>query len=148
MTEYTITIPDWLPTSDNIARGNHWSKVAKAKRSMAQIIGVYANKQGIPKATTKRIVEIILIIGIHKKGRKPDATNFYKLTLDSLVSCKLLVDDNSTWMEHKATRIEQGEHDETLIKLTDVQQFPTMWAEGVSQDLRVKPRAKRKRSDA
>lgn len=116
---HTITIPNWLPTSDN-ELGGHWAKARDKKIVDAQMINAYALKYGIPKATGKRIVRIVLVIGKHKRGRLPDPTNFYKSTCDALKACGMLIDDNSTWMEHLPTEVIRGEHTETIIHLHDV----------------------------
>ena len=138
--KYTITIPNWLPTSDNKLNG-HWAKVKRHKLADMQMIWAYANKCGVPKAEVKRILRIVLVIGKHKKGRLPDPQNFYKSVCDSLVKSGMLIDDNTTWMEHMPTEILRSNETATIIHLHDV--LPTAYADGAVMD-RYTAKSKRK----
>lgn len=112
-----IDIPNWIPTSVNKLMSNHWASANRLKRADAQMVGIYASKQGIPKATGKRSVQTILT---YHKGRACDPDNTQKSLHDALVKCGLLVDDSHVWLETKPVQILRGKARHTSIILEDI----------------------------
>lgn len=106
---YVIAIENWRPTPLNKLMG-HWSKGHKLKKADRQIIAHYC--RNIPKATGKRAVDIHVILG--KGKRKTDPDSLHKSTLDALVHCGMLVNDNDTYVE--LGRVTQGKVADTPMK--------------------------------
>lgn len=112
-----INIPHWIPTSVNKLMSNHWASANRIKKADAQMIAVYAHKQGIPRAEGKRSVQTILT---YHRGRACDPDNIQKSLNDALVKCGLLVDDSHIWLETKPVIIKRGKAKHTTIILEDI----------------------------
>jgi Holliday junction resolvase RusA-like endonuclease len=120
MSVYTIVIPGWHPYRLNQTEGRHWSVKARLKRADREMIGMYARLGvGVPQATGKR--RIGLTVTLAPKQRSPDPDAFWKGLLDSLVACRLLVDDNPKWVEILPVRYERGSAMATTIAIEDVE---------------------------
>lgn len=144
MTTQILHIPNWWPTRLNTLLSSHWRKSSRMKNSDMQMIAVYAHKNGITKAAGKRLVEIIITVDKSRRGKAPDADAFYKSTWDALVTARLLIDDNNTYLDHKPTIVQRGEGNSTTIKLTDIATLTPGNARGSVYVQRVKPIAKKK----
>lgn len=106
MTEYTIIIPHWHPTPLNKLIHKHWGRTMRLKHADAQMIGTYAHIVNIPKATGKRSVRLIIILGKGQRACDPDA--YYKSPLDALVKLGYLIDDNRQNLELLPTAFQRG----------------------------------------
>lgn len=117
MTEYTIHIPNWRPNSKNQLKG-HWGNRQRRKQADMQMIGTYAVKCSVPRATQKRHVTLEIIKG--GSGRLPDADNFWESTLDALKRLGYIVDDSEEWCDWDKPKIYRGKETMTVITLRDI----------------------------
>ena len=60
MTTWTLRLPGFHPTLLNTVRSRHWSAEHRAKKKDAQVYGTLALVQGIPRATGRRRVHILV----------------------------------------------------------------------------------------
>ena len=116
MTSHTINIPNWHPTRLNTLMENRWS-ASRKKKADAQMMAVYAYNAKIPKATGKRIVEILITL---TRGRSPDPDAFHKTVLDGLTSTGYLKDDSEKWAHCPPAKFMRGKQKATQIVLTDI----------------------------
>lgn len=112
---YTIEIDNWKPASLNRAR-NPWV-MHRAKREAATMIGTYAYKAGVPKATGKRFLTLEII---QHKGRGLDPDNLCKVTFDALKNTGYIKDDSQKWLEYSPPKITRGKQTKTIITLRDI----------------------------
>lgn len=118
MTAYSVTIPNWHPTTLNALLGKHWGKRGKMKRGDFDIIHYYF--LNCPRATQKR--RITLKIGLGKKQRGGDPDAYFKSLNDGLVKDGLLKNDSKEWVELAPVeyyRTKDGKP-ETIIILEDI----------------------------
>ena len=115
---WTITIPDFIPARVNDLYSGHWTKRRALKKNDAEIIGGYALKAGVPKATGKRRVSLTITLTPKMRGHDPDA--FFKSVLDSLVHCCVLAEDNSRACELGPVTFERGKRKQTVITVEDI----------------------------
>lgn len=122
MSQYVLTIPHWMPTSDNKLNGTNRFLAAKLKRDDATIVWGYMMEDRIPTALGKRKVEVLLMC--KPRGRKPDPTNCAKSLLDAMVKCRLLIDDSQDWCEYITPKVERGTEQVwgTRITITDIEE--------------------------
>lgn len=92
--QHTLTIEGWTPPTINQFFGKHWRIRHKLSRQCKDMIAVHAMQQSIPKASGRRAV-LLQVWGWGHGGRLPDRDAFDKLTLDALVACGMLTDDNA-----------------------------------------------------
>ncbi len=112
---HEIYIPDWHPKRLNELMGAFWATAGKMKKADAAMIAHYSRK--LPKATGKRRVE--LIIEMAPRQRCADVDAHWKSTLDSLVQCGMLKDDNTKWCEISPVQFIRGKTKSTRIRLYD-----------------------------
>lgn len=100
---------------------NHWVAYRLKKRDR-EIIWKCCLEQNIPAAKGKRGVEMLVVLK-PKRGRKPDADNLLKTTLDALVACRMLKDDSEKWCDWTKPLIETGTNRGwgTTIILVDIE---------------------------
>jgi hypothetical protein len=115
---HKLKIDGWRPTSANCWQGCHWSKKHRYKKADREIIAAYALAAGIPRAAGRRKVD--LLITLAPRERSPDPDNLWKSTLDGLVGCGLLINDNPQWLELGSVRFRRGAQRRTEIILRDV----------------------------
>ncbi len=113
---HTLTMDDWLPTTDNQSR-MHWARSHKAKQGDAATVMWEAMVQRIPKAVCRRKVDIHFTC--LRKGRPPDPTNMLKSLLDALKLAGLLIDDSWKWCESRVVGMDRSDTRKTVIVLTD-----------------------------
>ncbi len=115
---HEIIVENWHPTRLNqLLNCYHWSQSNKMKKADAAMISAYSRH--IPKAEKKRRVELILTMA--PKQRCADVDAFWKSTLDALVKCRLLIDDNHKWCEIAPVVFERGKAKRTVIKLYEAE---------------------------
>jgi Holliday junction resolvase RusA-like endonuclease len=112
---YTLTIPDWIPSSVNRLMSRVSARI-RGKQEDRLIVFAAASHTDIPTAIVKRRVSVHMIA----PGRLPDPDNVLKSLLDSLVAARLLVDDNALWMELGQVKVERGPKRQTVITLEDL----------------------------
>jgi hypothetical protein len=117
---FVLTIPDWIPPLLNKSRGRHWSVEAKLKKCTAELLSALAYVQGVPKATSKRRVSIL--VEMSGRGRTPDKDCWDKILLDSLVTAGLLTGDGAAGLDGRMeVDIVRGKVKATTITLEDVE---------------------------
>lgn len=104
--KHVLTIPQWLPTSDNKLITAHWATANRLKKADASMIWLHMREERIPTALKKRRVEVLIMC--KPTGRMPDPTNYAKSLLDALVKCRLIIDDSQRWCEYVTPKIERG----------------------------------------
>ena len=115
---HKITIHNWRPAAINTLMRSHWSTPGKLKKADANMIAAYAMIDSIPKATGKRRVSLEITLTGRQRQVDPDA--YQKSTLDGLVKCGMLLDDNAASVEWGCVwYIRIGEAGTTII-LTDM----------------------------
>jgi Holliday junction resolvase RusA-like endonuclease len=111
---WEAVLNDFRFASDNLrARGVRvWAAAKKRDREVIRELLVGR----IPPATGRRKVMLV----VTKKSRRgvTDPSNLLKSTLDSLVSCGLLVDDSQQWLEGVTVRIEVCREQERPVQST------------------------------
>lgn len=111
-----MRIGGWHPAKLNDLLHCHWSKKHRLKKADRDIVAYYAG--WIPKATGKRRVTLMIILGPRQRGADPDA--YQKSLADALVCCQLLRDDSREWIEWAPIVYERGPERATVITLTDL----------------------------
>lgn len=114
---WVLTIPGYQPVTLNSLMGCNPYTIHRKKQADKKKIAGEAVLAGIPKAWCRRAVALTIILGPRQRAADPDA--FWKATLDSLVSCGLLVDDSRQWVRLGAVDFERGERG-TIIALEDI----------------------------
>lgn len=114
---HRLVIPDWRPTPLNRLL-RHWATAAHLKRVDREMVMGYAIQAGIPKATTRRRVRLVVTLPKGRKAFDPDAP--WKGVLDGLVHTGLLVDDSAKWVELAPVEFRKGDRLETTIELEDL----------------------------
>lgn len=104
--KHILTIPRWMPVSDNILMGAHRFTKIKLKKADANAIYWSMREQRIPTALKRRKIEVV--IKCKPRGRMPDPTNFAKSLLDAMVKCRLVIDDSQRWCEYVTPIIKRG----------------------------------------
>lgn len=111
-----LIVEDWLPTSVNLLLQTHPMHRAKLKKRDAEVVGVAALQQAIPRASGKRRLFITLA---QCRGRSPDPDNVLKSLLDGLVKCGLLLDDAPNCCEIDKIAVLRGPRKMTYVTLQD-----------------------------
>jgi hypothetical protein len=109
-----IKIEGYHPTPLNKLLGAHWATATRLKKQDKVEVRYASNH--IPKATTKRRVELIIELGKGQRACDPDA--YYKSLGDALVAAGLLVNDSHKWVEWMPVKFERGKK-KTTIRLYD-----------------------------
>lgn len=103
---WTIRIPDWWPTPLNQLINRHHMAAHRLKKTDAQLIQLMAQRQGVPAATGKRRVSLVIILPPRRRAPDPDA--FWKSLLDGLVGAGLLRNDSQHWVECSPVEFARG----------------------------------------
>lgn len=115
---WTMDIPSWSPTPLNKLINSHWGTATKLKAMDKDVIARSKMVGGIPDATCKRRVELLIV---HPPGKRfPDPDAFHKSLGDALVHCGLLRNDSHLWVELTQPEFARGESLRTVITLTDL----------------------------
>lgn len=134
-----VFIRHWHPTPLNKLLG-HWATAHKRKKADRQIVRFYFCNMGFERATTKRALQITIILKKGQRACDPDA--YQKSLCDALVHAEMLKDDNRQWVEHLPIKYDR--HPEgwgTIIELTDIPEV-TLCSQGNALGLPVKYTAK------
>lgn len=92
----------------------HWSTANRLKKRDAMIIAACSSH--VPKAETKRHVSLHVILGRYARARDND--NWWKVLLDCMVKCRILVDDSPRWCSHDANvTYERGKQNVMVVTL-------------------------------
>lgn len=114
---HELTISGWTPTRLNQLFG-HWRKAHQLKKLDRQMIVLAARLAGLPPATGKRRVDLLLTLGPRQRPGDPDG--LWKSLLDGLVAAGCLIDDSARWVELGAVEFERNTASASTIFLTDV----------------------------
>jgi hypothetical protein len=112
-TRHFLRLPGWTPAPLNSLIGCHWGTRSRRKRADREVVALEALAQGIPRATGRRRVS--LVVTGWPTGRLPDADGLLKSTLDALVHAGLLVDDAPAWCELGAVEVCRGPRGTTIV---------------------------------
>lgn len=117
-TEWTMNIPGWTSTPLNKLMTVHWGTAARCKKADVQVVGNAKMAAGVPDATTKRRIEIIVI---YPKGqRQYDKDAFLKSLLDAMVRAKVLVNDSPAWADYDLPEYARGDKLRTIITVQEL----------------------------
>jgi len=111
-----IHIENFQPLTLNQLMKIHWG--SRTKRKMSDYAMIAAYSRHIPKATQKRRVE--MTIQLAPRQRASDVDAFWKVALDGLVKCGMLVDDSPKWCEIMPIKFTRDRLKATTIVLTDI----------------------------
>jgi len=114
---WEVTIPGWHPTRLNQLIHAHRGKSSRLKFADALRIGRTMRGAGVPRATGRRRMGLVIILGPRQRGGDPDA--YDKSSRDGLKRCGAIVDDNRQWLEPLPTQYERGPERATRIILED-----------------------------
>jgi hypothetical protein len=114
VTVHRLVVPDFVPTPLNkLMRGRIRDRIRLACGDR-QLIAYYAREQGLPLATARRRVSIVIT------GTRADPDGLLKSLLDGLVHAGLLVDDSSTWLELGHLEVSLSGPRQTTVVLEDL----------------------------
>lgn len=116
---WTIRIPDWWPTPLNQLINRHHMAAHRLKKTDAQLLQRMAQCQGVPAATGKRRVSLVIILPPRRRAPDPDA--FWKSLLDGLVRAGLLRNDSQHWVECSPVEFARGQRLCSYVTLEDIQ---------------------------
>lgn len=126
--QWAVAIPDWHPIRTNQLVGADWRTVYKLKKEQHFLIALSFWKASVPPADrtvnnrpakVKRRVTLKIVLGPRQRGGDPDS--YWKVLLDSLVKCHVLVDDRKEWVELAPVQYERGKKSETIIMIEDLE---------------------------
>ena len=115
---YEFILPDFTPRSANEYTFAKVGQRIRRKAGDRDLVAHYARQSGIPRATGKRRVS--LVVTLAKGGRAVDPDNAWKGILDGLKQAETIVNDSYLWVELGAYTINRGERRETLVVLEDL----------------------------
>ena len=130
--KWTVEIPNWHPIRTNEIVGADWRSVYKRKKEQHFLVAMSFWKAAVPPADrtidnypnrTKRRVTLTIVLGYRQRGGDPDA--YWKVLLDSMVKCHVLVDDRKEWVELAPVQYERSEKPATIIVLEDLEPVET-----------------------
>ncbi len=104
--KYELVIPRWKPVALNSLMYKHYFVASRLKKEDMKLIAGYWKYSGLPDATTRRRVS--LLIRLKPRGRRTDPDALWKVLLDGLVLCGALVEDNDKWCELGTVEYERG----------------------------------------
>ncbi len=93
-------------------------KRIKLKKSDHEMVAAYAKKDGIPKASGKRRLSLIITLSGRQKEADIDSMN--KVALDACVACGLLLGDRAKEAEWGGVEYQRGLEGGTLLILEDI----------------------------
>lgn len=113
MNSWRVEIPDWTPPTVNDLLRGHWVKKYRLKKAAAKLVAGYCVLAGVPEADGPR--KVSLRLEGWPAGNLPDPDNLWKVLLDSLVSCRRLIDDSSEWCELGDVEVLRSKRRRTVI---------------------------------
>ena len=94
---FLIQLDRYQPTTLNRLVNSHHMEAARLKKIDTETILGACLEQGVTRATTKRRVTLVIVLGKGQRG--PDKDCWWKSTLDALVNAGALVNDSPRWVE-------------------------------------------------
>lgn len=120
MATHEIKIPNWRPARLNQFTDKSWYVRSKLKGADFKTIATYVKSLGVPPATGRRKVSLLVVLGKRQRECDPDA--FWKSLNDALKKAGMLIDDNRNGCqlgEVEFVRSHDGSSSTTII-LEDV----------------------------
>ncbi len=117
--EHRLVVERWHPQKLNQLLGCHWGTRSRRKRFDAELVAIEAHNQDVPRATLRRRVSLLIVLGPRQRAGDVDA--YQKSCLDALVCAGLLIDDSPAWCEIAPVVYERGPEKKTVIVLEDME---------------------------
>ncbi len=115
---YRLVVPGLQPTRLNQLINCHWGTAATQKAVDRRVIAAAVYLSKIPAATGARRVRLTITLGKGQRAADPDA--YWKSTLDALVACGMLIDDNRQHVELAPVVFDRAREPATTIELEDL----------------------------
>lgn len=115
---YFVRIENWHPTKLNQLMNSHWAKRGRLRKHDDNIVAMSVLGADVPKAEQRRRVSLEIYLAERQRGGDVDA--YWKSTLDALVNCGALVDDNPEWVELGEVKFYRAQRPATLIILENM----------------------------
>ncbi len=115
---WTMEIPGWMPARLNQILGGHFAKGHRLKKHDKEVIALAVALCGVPAATTRRKVSLLVVL--EKGKRSPDPDAFDKSLRDALVACGALKNDSAAWVKGEDPRFARGESLVSFLTLENV----------------------------
>jgi len=108
---WTAEIPEWHPCRLNELLKLHWASAGRRKKRDYAVVALFMS--GAAKAISQRSTKgtrrrVSLKLILRPRQRAGDADAYWKVLLDGLVRCGMLVDDSRTWCEVTPVEYERG----------------------------------------
>jgi len=94
---WEIVIERWTPPSVNELLHVHWAKANRIKKGAAELIAYACREAGVPRATGKRRVSMVIYYPRMDHAIDPD--NAWKAVNDALKHAGAIVDDRAEFLE-------------------------------------------------
>jgi hypothetical protein len=95
---WVIRINGWHPARKNqLKAGRHWSVGAKLKAADRAMVAAHCRLAGVPEATGKR--RVTLLVELAKGQRGGDVDAYWLSLLDALKKCGAIKNDSREWVE-------------------------------------------------
>lgn len=115
---WTLEIREWMPVTLNQMAGHHWRTGHRLKKEDKEVIAAAVAMGGVPAATCRRKVSLLIVLP--KGQRTPDPDAFDKSLRDALVACEALKNDSAKWVAGEDPRFARGKSLVTFITLENV----------------------------
>lgn len=115
---FEVAIPHFRPHYLNELKRVHYMVERRMKWSDAQVLGGELRKAGVPRATGRRRLTWVLVMGPGQ--RRPDPDAIFKSGNDGLKRCGALVDDNPTKLDLMPTLYEKQSESGVRVILEDI----------------------------
>lgn len=110
-------VPDWHPSRINELSALPLGGYKRKKRDRI-IIAWRASMCGVPRASGKRLLRLILLFPKGKRMGDPDS--YWKSLCDALVQCGALVNDSKDWVELAPVEYFRGATMMSIVILEDL----------------------------
>ncbi len=118
MATHVLRIDNWWPTRINVLMRSHYHARNRLLKQDAEVIGLEALRQHIPRATGRRRVSLL----IRYKNHALDPDGALKSLFDGLTVSGLILDDNRHQLEMGWVRYEKATRKGVEIVLEDLDQ--------------------------
>lgn len=116
--QWTCKIDNFHPVKTNELIGKNRFVAQRLKQASMDIMIAEFIKAGIPKATGKRRVHLLITLGPRQRGG--DVDSWHKGLLDSAVHAGMLIDDRKEWCELAPVSYDRGKIKATTITFEEI----------------------------